>query len=86
MSGKEDAIKDKGKNWIAFLLFTLFLSYLYRFLITDGNDHPLVDLLFKMILILSIMVFFLHKMEIEEGKNEVMNQTSLFKYFNRKAK
>ena len=85
MSGEEDAIKSKGKNWIIFMLFTLFLSYMYRFLITEGNDHPLVNMLFKMILILSILVFFFHKSEIEEGKNEVMKQTSLLKYFRRKA-
>ena len=85
MSGEEDKIKDKGKNWIFFVLFTLLLSYMYRFLITEGNDHPLVDMLFKMILILSILVFFLHKKEIEEGKNDVMKQTNLFKYFKRKA-
>ena len=85
MSGEEDAIKSKGKNWIVFMLFTLFLSYMYRFLITEGNDHPLVDMLFKMILILSILVYFFHKSEIEEGKNEVMKQTSLLKYFRRKA-
>ena len=72
MSGEENTIKGKGKNWIVFMLFTLFLSYMYRFLITEGNDHPLVDMLFKMILILSILVFFFHKSEIEEGKNEVM--------------
>ena len=85
MSGEREAIKPKGKNWIVFVLFTIFLSYMYRFLIADGNDHPLVDLLFKMILILSILVFFFHKTEIEEGKNEVMKQTNLFKYFNKKA-
>ena len=85
MSGEEDAIKSKGKNWIVFMLFTLFLSYMYRFLITEGNDHPLVDMLFKMILILSILVFFFHNSEIEEGKNELMKQTSLLKYFRRKA-
>ena len=57
---------------------------MYRFLIADGKDHPLLDILFKMILILSILVFFLHKTEIEEGKNDVMEQTNLFKYFNKK--
>ena len=72
MSGEGEAIKANGKNWIVFVLFAIFLSYMYRFLIADGNDHPLVDLLFKMILILSILVFLLHKTEIEEGKNEVM--------------
>ena len=49
MSGEENTIKGKGKNWIVFMLFTLFLSYMYKFLILDGNDHPLVDMLFKMI-------------------------------------
>ena len=85
MSGEGNTIKANRKNWIVFVLFTVFLSYIYRFLITDGNDHPLVDLLFKMILVLSILVFFLHKTEIEEGKNEVMKQTSLFKYFSKIA-
>ncbi len=85
MSEEGDIIKDKGKTWIVFVLFSLFFSYVYRFFITDGNDHPLVDILFKMILILSILVFFLHKTQIEEGKNEVMKQTNLFKYFKRKA-
>ena len=74
MSGEGDTIKDNGKNWIVFVLFSLFFSYVYMYLITDGNDHPLVDMLFKMILILSILVFFLHKTQIEEGKNEVMKQ------------
>ena len=85
MSGEGNTIKASRKNWIVFVLFTVFLSYMYRFLITDGNDHPLVDILFKMILVLSILVFFLHKTEIEEGKNEVMKQTSFFKYFSKKA-
>ena len=85
MSGEGNTIKASRKNWIVFVLITVFLSYMYRFLITDGNDHPLVDLLFKMILVLSILVFFLHKTEIEEGKNEVMKQTSLFKYFSKKT-
>ena len=84
MSGKGDAIKSIKNNWIVFVLFTVFLSYMYRFLIADGNDHPLLDILFKMILILSILVFFLHKTEIEEGKNDVMKQTNLFKYFIKK--
>ena len=84
MTGKRDAIKAKKNNWIVFVLFTVFLSYMYRFLIADGKDHPLLDILFKMILILSILVFFLHKTEIEEGKNDVMEQTNLFKYFNKK--
>ena len=85
MSGEGDTIKDNGKNWIVYVLFSLFFSYVYRFLITDGNDHPLVDMLFKMILILSIFVFLFHKTEIEEGKKEVLKQTSLLKYFRRKA-
>ena len=85
MSGEENTIKGKGKNWSVFMLFTLFLSYMYKFLILDGNDHPLVDMLFKMILVLSILVFFLHQMEIEDGKNEIMAQTNLFKYFRKKA-
>ena len=85
MSGEGNAIKANRKNWIVFVLFTVFLSYMYRFLITDGNDHPLVDILFKMIVILSILMFYLQKTEIEEGKNEVMKQTSLFKYLSKKA-
>ena len=85
MSGEENTIKGKGKNWIVFMLFTLFLSYMYKFLILDGNDHPLVDMLFKMILVLSILVFFLHQTEIKDGKNEIMTQTNLFKYFRKKA-
>ena len=68
MSGEENTIKGKGKNWIVFMLFTLFLPYMYKFLIPDGNDHPLVDMLFKMILFLSILVFFLHQTEIEDIK------------------
>ena len=70
MSGEGDTIKDNGKNLFVFVLFTLILSYMYRFFITKGNDHPLVYMLFKMILILSILVFFLYKTKIEEGKNE----------------
>ena len=47
MLGEEDSIKNKGKNLIVFVLFTLFLSYMYRFLIKEGNDHHLVDMLFS---------------------------------------
>ena len=47
MSGEGEAIKAKRNNWIVFVLFTVFLSYMYRFLIADENDHPLVDILFK---------------------------------------
>ena len=68
MSGEGEAIKANGKNWIVFVLFAIFLSYMYRFLIADGNDHPLVDLLFKMILILSILVFFFHKTKLKKEK------------------
>ena len=64
MSGKGDAIKSIKNNWIVFVLFTEFLSYMYRSLIADGNDHPLLDIFFKMILILSILEFFLNKTEI----------------------
>ena len=58
---------------------------MYRFRIAKGNENPLLDILFKIILILSVLVFFLHKSEIGEGKNEVMKQTNLFKYFNEKV-
>ena len=46
MSGEGNATKSKRKNWNFFLLFTIFLSYMYIFIITDGNDHHLVDMLF----------------------------------------
>ena len=34
-----------------------------------------------MIIFLAALVFLYHKKEIEEGKNELMRQTSLKKYF-----
>ena len=68
MSGEGDTKKDNGKNWIVFVLFSLFFSYVYRFLVTDGNNHPLVDMLFKMILILSILVFFFTKPKLKKEK------------------
>ena len=43
-----------------------------RFLITEGNEHLLLDILFKIKLILSVLVFILLKIEIEEGKNGIM--------------
>ena len=49
MSDKGELIKVKKNYWIVFVLLTVFLSYMYRFLIADGNDHPLVDMLHKMI-------------------------------------
>ena len=69
----------------SFCAFCFILPYIYIFLISEGNDYALVDKLFKMILILSILVFFWSKMEIDEGKNEVMKQTSPFKYFRKKV-
>ena len=78
MSGSEKKI---GKKWITFLLFLLILYYGIRFLSTDGNSHPLVANLFNMTILLSFLVFYFHKNEIEEGKKEVINQATLFKYF-----
>ena len=80
MSGSEEA-KKIGKKWITFLLFLLILYYGIRFLSTDGNSHPLVANLFNMTILLSFLVFYFHKNEIEEGKKEVINQATLFKYF-----
>ena len=78
MSGSEKKI---GKKWITFFLFLLILYYGIRFLSTDGNSHPLVANLFNMTILLSFLVFYFHKNDIEEGKKEVINQATLFKYF-----
>ena len=48
------------------MFFTVFLSYLYRFLIKCGNDYLLLDMFFKMVLFLTILLFF-YKTKIEEG-------------------
>ena len=66
MSGSEEVPKKIGKNWITFLIFLLILYYGIRFLSTDGNSHPLVANLFNMIILLSFLVFYFHKNEIEE--------------------
>lgn len=81
MSGKGFSLHESRKNWVALLLFALILFYGYRFINTDGNSHPIVDNWFKMILLLPFLVFILHKKDIEEGKNNIWKQLTLFKHF-----
>ena len=81
MPDSEEVPKKIGKNCITFLIFLLILYCGIRFLSKDGNGHPLVVNLFNMIILLSFLVFYFHKNEIEEGKKEVIYQATLFKNF-----
>ena len=71
-------------NLIGLILIMLFLYNGYNFLNKEGSEHPLLGLLFNMIIFLAALVFLYHKKEIEEGKNELIRQTSLEKYFKKK--
>ena len=71
-------------NLIGLILIILFLYNEYNFLNTEVSEQPLLGLLFNMIIFLAALVFLYHKKEIEEGKNELIRQTSLEKYFKKK--
>ena len=81
----ENQNERKNKTNLIALLFIIFFLYNgYNFLITEENEHPLLGFLFNMIIFLAALVFLYHKKDIEEGKNELIGQTSLERYFKKK--
>ena len=72
--------KNKAcKRWITLGVIILFLFNIVKFVNLDGNDHPLVSTLFNLIVLLSILVFILHKNKLL--KEQLFRQAIIEDYF-----
>ena len=85
MSSKTEDKKRKNNTMVKMVVLIaeiLFLHQAFKFINTEGNTHPLLSSLFNMILFLGLIMFLVHRQELEEGKNHLIKQTTLDKYFN----
>ena len=64
-----------------FLALLLFLVQALRYFKEEGNTHPITSSLFNMTLILGLIILVIHRKEFERGKNAILKQTTLDKYF-----
>ena len=72
---------EKGKDNCAFVMITIifFLYNCFKFLNTEGNDSPMPNILFSLIIYLALIVIFIHKDDILEEKDK--KQKKLEYYF-----
>ena len=85
MAKTTDEEKNKKNSMdlmVIFLALLLFFIQAFRYLKEEGNTHPILSSLFSMTLILGLIILIIHKKEFEKGKNAILNQTTLDKYFN----
>lgn len=85
MSSKSEDKKRKNNTVVKMVVLVAIILFLYQafqFINIEGNTHPLLSSLFNMILFLSLIVFMVHREEFKEGKNHLLKQTKLDKYFN----
>jgi len=75
--------KNNKINSIILGLVILFCLNVFKFVNTQGSEHPLLVALFNMIIILGILIFLYHKKEFIEGQKDLIGQTYLDKYFKR---
>ena len=68
------------------ILIMLFCHNAYKFISTQGSEHPLLGSLYKMIIILAILLYFLNKKKLIGSHREIIGQTYLEKYFKKKNK
>ena len=74
-------MEKKRKDNCFFVLITIifFLYNCFKFLNTEGNDLPIRNILFSLIIYLALIVIFIHKDDIIEEKDK--NQKKLECYF-----
>ena len=65
------------------ILALLFVYFATRFLTTEGNAHPLVNSLFDMIVIISILMVVFYKRDIQESKKSVLKKMTLDSYLHK---
>ena len=80
----EEEINKKGSItfMVIFLALLIFFIQAFRFIKEEGNTHPILSSLFNMTIILGLIILIIHKNEFEKGKNAVLKQTTLDRYFN----
>ena len=82
-SKKQFSKNDTSSKFIAILLTILLIYKAFKFTNLDRNEHPLLSTLFDMILILTILLFLLHKSELirSSEKLAILNRHILINIF-----
>ena len=78
--------RKKTKHSVILILIMLFFYDVYKFLNAEGNNHPVIEVLFNMIIILVSLMFLHHKKEIMEESKGIIGQTYLENYFRKEKK
>ena len=74
--------KNTDALMVVFITSIIFLFQVFRFINTEGNTHPLLDIIFNMAIILALIIIIFQKNDFSEVKDALFRQTTLDKYFN----
>ena len=82
--------KVKGKQnapyVLILVLIIIFILKCDKFLNTEGSEHPLLETLFDMIIILAALILIYHKNELFGEQNGDIKQTYIDNYFKKKKR
>ena len=78
--------RKKAKHAVILILIVLFFYDVYKFMNAEGKEHPVIEVLFNMIIILASLMFLHHKKEIMEESKGIIGQTYLENYFRKDKK
>ena len=70
-------LKKSIKFWVILCLLLFFGSNAIKFMTIEGSEHPLLSSLFKMILSLACLMFFIHR----KYAKFMMRQTKIEEFF-----
>ena len=65
----------KKSRMIIFIIVSLLLINAFKFSSIEGNNHPLFSSLFNMIILILFLIFFYHRNDLLEEKNDVEKET-----------
>ena len=68
------------------VLIIIFILKCYKFLNTEGSEHPLLGTLFDMIIILAALILIYHKNELFGEQNGDIKQIYIDNYFKKKKR